>query len=210
MKVKCEEGDDPAGPCVRCQDKLLDCICESPRVENIWAKKQLPARAAKSTKAVPPTSGKAQTKPAKAGPSQPVPAKAGPSQPVPDSPKQFEWDRHPVFDAPGPAWNLLMGGSDSASDADVAAACLYWHGEVARAGAAEEVAQRLHKFALRMCTAAFTHALARRPDDSRPAKRARSAKGKEKAPDKAQADAMEEDEEVIVVDPEQWVYPKLD
>ena len=163
-------------------------------MENIRAKKQLPARAAKSTKAVPPASGKAQTKPAKAGPSQPAPA----------SSKQFEWDRHPVYDAPGPAWDLLMGGSDSASDANVAAACLYWRGEVARAGAAEEVAQKSHKFALRMCAAAFTRALARKPDDSHPAKRVRTTKGKEKA------DAMDEDEEVIVVDPDQWVYPKLD
>lgn len=185
-KVRCEEGEDPVGPCVRCTEKSLECIRESARVENIRAKKMLPTRAAKSTKPVASTSGKATTKPGKSSPA---------------SSKQSDWNKHSIFDAPGPAFELLMGGSETGSDSDVAAACLFWRAEVARTGAAEEVARKAHEFALKMCTEAFTRALARKGDDTRPRKRSRTTKGKSKARVDSQDDAMDEDE-VIVLDAE--------
>jgi hypothetical protein len=52
-----------------------------------------------------------------------------------------------------------------------------------------------------MCTEAFTRALARKGDDTRPRKRSRTTKGKSKARVDSQDDAMDEDE-VIVLDAE--------
>ena len=185
-KVQCKEGEDPIRPCVRCTEKSLECIRESACVENIWVKKMLPTCAAKSMKPVASTSGKAMTKPGKSSLA---------------SSKQSYWNKHSIFDTPGPAFELLMGGSKTRSDSNVAATCLFWHAEVVQTGAAEEVARKAHEFALKMCTEAFTRALARKGDDTRPCKRSQTTKGKLKARVDSQDDAMDEDE-VIVLDAE--------
>jgi hypothetical protein len=131
---------------------------------------------------------------AAAGPSRLSADGAAPVADLADGPPQ--WYHHPNYDAPGPAYELLVGGTAYFAGLDSAGAAMFWRSEVARTGAAAEAANRHHRFTLRMCNEALARCILPPPDERSSSKRVRLTQPSAADKGKGRADAMEEDEVV--------------
>jgi hypothetical protein len=168
------------GPCKRCTEKSIECVRESPCVQSLRAKRQ-PARSTGSSQSAPVESS--HSAPCKSRP-------PGTSGRALHNRVPLAWYKHPVFNALGPAFDLLTGGLGHVRGVEQATACQFWRSEVARTGAAAAAAAELHKWTLMMCVEAFTRAFTEPAGEPRVHFEEVVLEGK----GKGRADAMDEDD----------------
>ena len=106
------------------------------------------------------------------------------------------WYNHPGYDAPGPAFDLLVGGTGYFAGLDSTGAAMFWRSKVAHTGAAAKVANKLHRFTLRMCNESLAHCILPPPDEHLSSKHIRLTQPSAADKGKGRADAVEEDEVV--------------
>jgi hypothetical protein len=165
-------------PCKRCTEKSIECVRESPHVRSLHTKRQ-PACSAGSSQSAPTESSRSA--PRKSRP-------PGTSGRTPHNQVPPAWYKHPVFDVPGPAFDLLAGGLGHMRSIEQATTCQFWRSEVTWTGAA---AAELHKWMLMMCTEAFTWAFTKPAGKPRVRFEEVVLEGK----GKGWAEAMDEDED---------------
>ena len=105
------------------------------------------------------------------------------------------WSNHLWYDAPGAAFDLLMGRSGYRTGVDEASAVMFWHNEVARSGAIVDAAVLHHRFTLKMCDEALGRAIVPPPDEGQPPKRVWLTGASADDKGKGRAEPMDEDED---------------
>ena len=199
--MRCEQTPGAAQDvaCQHCAKKELECRRETKwykdKVASQWAARRAAAAGIPHRRRVShPCHTHHAASNAAAGSSRLPTDGAAPAADPADRPPQ--WYHHPDYNAPGPAYKLLVGGTVYFAGLDSAGAAMFWRSEVMRTGAAAEAANRFHHFTLRMCNEALACCILPPPDERSSLKHVCLTQPSAVDKGKGRADAMEEDEVV--------------
>ena len=161
-------GAGPDSACERCHHKHQKCERVSKRYRSIFARKlaSLPA-AGKSSRALRTRRTSSDPHPPRAANN----AVAGPSRLSPPVEEHGNEACDSNYDAPGPAYELLVGGTGSFDGLESAKAALFWRSELERTEAMIDSAFRQRKFKRKMLNEALVRCMGPPPDERSRAKR---------------------------------------
>ena len=201
-------GVGPDSTCKRCHRKHLTCERISTRYRSIFARKLASLRAAsKSSRALHTRRSSSDPRQSRAANN----AVDGPSRLSPPIGEHWHtaWDSK--CDAPGPAYELLVGGTGYFAGLESAKAALFWRSELEDTEAMIDSAFRQRKFYWKMLNEALARCMVPPPDEHSRAKRVKFTRrdstdkgsgdadivgeGNSRAKGKGRVDGMDLDEE---------------